>query len=763
MVPAWRPPRGLDQGAAGAGHPATAFDVRRSAWRNAAVSAQEPRDPARRLFDAIGTQLLLHKHAGAPPPVLEEHEIEGILGAGGFGLVCRARHRTLHRQVALKLFPLGGPTDPGVREALREARSLARLEHPHIVTVHAVGEGALEATTPVACAYVQMQLIEGSTLRVWAETQSHAAPILDRLLEAGRALSHAHDQGLLHRDFKPENVMVDQHSRARVIDFGLALATDGPDEAGRADALGERVTSTGFVRGTPGYIAPEASMQQPRAASDQFSFAVAVQELLTGRHPLAAAQTPAAPHPEDGDELHQRLRSALDRAMVLNPEARFESVDALCDALEAALAPVRSAPRWPWIAAAGVSLLGALGWAASDGLSTPQAPAADPEPVSAPMQAELPPAPVDVPAAALPTLAPAADPVPAKEKMPSVDVRERSCADLSAYAGTWNIGARTMWTEYAYQLGWRSEFALDIAVTDGCQLDLQVTKHPERGADDAAKEPLLLEAQAEAIPDPDGTWRFELDLEFEGDTTTYGKPEAYHVVLTLAEIGDKPSLRAVAEKRTESGYLLRSAVWDGRRGLAPSARAVAVDGLACAAQCQLMCAGHRSQVACRRSECEDFEDTPGDPCGPASFDFKAPMRARSARRAVNKGDSPLLSSLETGSKKRLMPQCIRNGRRLSGTWGIWHTTGAGTSNHLEFAIEAQDCQLSGEATHSDGSTVAFTGEVTPAGTWALTPATATAWFPGTFVLVGVAKDAPALGVDAVDNKSSLRAYRRPPP
>lgn len=738
--------------------------MRGSAWRNAPVSEQEPKDPARRLFDAIGVQLLLHERAGAPPPVLEEHEIEGILGAGGFGLVCRARHRTLHRQVALKLFPLGGANDPGVREALREARSLARLEHPHIVTVHAVGEGTLEANSPIPCAYVQMQLIEGSTLRVWAETQSHAAPILDRLLEAGRALSHAHAQGLLHRDFKPENVMVDQHGRARVIDFGLALATDSEGEAaGRCDALGERLTSTGFVRGTPGYIAPEASMQQPQAASDQFSFAVAVQELLTGRHPLAAKETPAGPHPQDGDALHQRLRSALDRAMMLSPDARFESVDALCDALESALAPQSRSPRWPWLAAAGALGLGAIGWAAAGPSAAPPVPAAAPMQVAAPAKLDLPPVPAEAPETALPTLAPDAEPTRGDVERPAVDIAERSCADLSAYAGAWNIGTRTMWTEYAYQLGWRSEFAIEFSTTDGCALDLKVTKHPERGADDSAKEPLLLETKAEAIPDPDGTWRVELDLAFEDDTTTYGKPEAYHVVLTLSEDAGKPSLRAVAEKWTNSGYLLRSAVWEGRRGLPPSTRAVRVDGLACAARCQLMCAGRRSQVACRRNACEDYEDTTGDPCGPASFDFKAPMRARSARRAVNKGGSPLQSSLDTGSKKRLIPQCTRNGRRLVGTWGIWHTNGSGTSNHLEFSIEAEGCQLRGEATGPDGSSVAFTGEVTPAGTWVLVPALTSAWFPGTFVLVGIAEDAPALGVDAADNKSSLRAYRRSSP
>lgn len=728
------------------------------------MSGEEPKDPARRLFDAVGTQLLLHERAGAPAPVLEDQEIEAILGAGGFGLVCRARHRTLHRQVALKLFPLGGPNDPGVREALREARSLARLEHPHIVTVHAVGEGVLEASSAVPCAYVQMQLIAGSTLRAWAQTQQHAKPILDRLLESGRALSYAHGQGLLHRDFKPENVMVDKHGRARVIDFGLALATDGGDDSpGRSDALGERVTSTGFVRGTPGYMAPEVSMQQPQAASDQFSFAVAVQELLTGRHPLTAADAPAGPHPEDGDALYGRVRTALDRAMMLSPEARFESVDALCDALESAVAPPRRRPSRLWGVAAGVAGLGVIGWVVSSGVLAPAAPAVAPAPEPTSARAELPPTPAEPQAEAVPLPAPPPETPTEKVEAPEAPVVERSCADLSAYAGVWNIGTRTMWTEYAYQLGWRSEFAVGVTVDDGCQLELSVTKHPERGADDAAKEPLLLETRAEAIPDPDGTWRVELDLAFEGDTNTYGKPEAYHVVLTLAEDAGKPSLRGVADKWTDSGYLLRSAVWDGRRALAPSARMVRTDGLACAAQCQLMCAGRRSQVACRNNACEDYEGVAGDPCGPASFDFNAPLRARSARRAVNKGESPLQSSLESGSKKRLMPQCIRNGRRLAGAWGIWRTGSDGTSNHLEFAVDADGCQLSGEATGPDGSTVAFTGEVTPAGTWTLVPTLTSAWFPGTFVLVGVAEDAPALGVDVADNKSSLRAYRRPAP
>lgn len=717
-----------------------------------------PLDPSRRLFDAIGTQLVLHEHTRAPRPKLDEHEIEAILGAGGFGLVCRAQHQALHRTVALKLFPLGGPADPGVREALREARSLARLEHPNIVTVHAVGEGTLQASTEIHCAFVQMQFIEGQTLRAWAEEQNAAAPVLARLLEAGRALSYAHDEGLLHRDFKPENVMVDAQGRARVIDFGLAITADEPGEG--ADGLGERLTSTGFVRGTPGYIAPEASMQQPQAASDQFSFAVAVQELLTGRHPLAAAGTEPGRHPTDGDALYERIRPALDRAMMLNPSARFESVGALCDALENAASPPKAkVNRWPWVAAAAAGV-GVASWVAMQpGNVEPTAVAS--APAVAPSPAESDAAPPIEPAPPEPTAVEPKPDVPAPT--PSPPAADRSCDDLDVFAGVWKVGARTMWTEYAYQLGWRSEFELDLTMAENCTVEVRATKHPERAESDEPREPLVVETTSEALPDPDGTWRMALDLTFEGDTATYGKPEAYHVVVTLAAQGKTPQLRAVAEKWNTGGYLLRNAVWEGRRGLAPSAAAVRVDDLPCAATCQLSCVGYRAKQACRRRACEPFDDQSDDPCGPASFDFKPPMRARSARKAVSRGDSVLQSALDGGSKKRLMPQCTRNGRRLAGTWGVWHTDGAGKSTHLQLELEAEDCTLRGRARGPDDESVEVTGEVTPAGTWTLTPALTPAWFPGTFVFVGVAEGATSVGVDAVDTKSSLRAYRRASP
>ena len=670
------------------------------------------------------------------------------MGAGGFGLVCRARHRTLHRAVALKLFPLGEETDPGVQEALREARSLARLEHPNIVVVHGVGEGELVAATPMRCAYVEMQLVQGDTLRAWAEQGRAASEIVARLLDAGRALAYAHQRGLLHRDFKPENVMVDQAGTVRVIDFGLALAM----ETESADGLADRVTTTGSVRGTPGYIAPEAALGQVQPASDQFALAVAVQELLTGRHPLMAADAPSGPHPTDGPAMFERLGPAVDRAVQLRPEARFPSVDAFCDAVEHLARPPRARPRWPWLLPIGAAGLGAFVWGSSP----------EPRPVAAVVEASPPPtaASTDV-ASPVPDLPVPAPKTPA-EPRPVVAPGERYCGELQAWAGVWNVGARTMWTEFAYQLAWRSEFQLDLTVAEDCAVTMRAAKYPEPRETDPRGEPLWVDVSTEALADADGTWRLEFDLAFEGDTDTYGKPEAYRVVAVLGRDEGTPFLRAVADKRSR-GALVRSAVWDGRRGLAPSTSRVRVEGLPCAAACQLQCGGRNSQAACRRRECVPDAEVPGDICGPNSFDFKPPLRAAAARRRISEGDSPLQASLEKGSRKRLIPQCSRNARRLVGGWDVWRNDETGTSSRVHVVVDADACQLSGSATNPDGDAVAVTGEVTPAGTWTLAPAEPMPWFPSTFVLVGTAEGTPAFGVDVAQSGSSLRARRSEAP
>ncbi|MCH9686239.1 MAG: protein kinase, partial [Deltaproteobacteria bacterium] len=430
--------------------------------------------PGKRIFDAIGAQLVLRGLGGPPPRVGDAYVIEEILGAGGFGLICRATQVAMRRSVALKLHPLGGVADAGVREALREARSLARLEHPGIVGVYAVGESELIATERLPCAYVEMQLVEGQTLRSWREAVVPEAQSLVRVLvEAGRAVAHAHEQGVLHRDLKPDNVMIDASGHAKVIDFGLALATDEvtTDRAlaawgDGADALGTRATGTGLVRGTPGYMAPEASAGRPLAASDQFALAVMLREALTGRHPMLPATVAPVAAAAGGDGVRRRLEPVLARAMAVVVAERFDDVTALCDAIEAALRPRRG----PWIAAASIATLGlaaGVTWWGTEAPSVVAAPSEAPAQTSTPTESGptvADPATDEPPPEAtsdgstgdppLPTVQASAD--PGVVALPSVHGRPEagrvSCDDLTAWSGTWQVGARVMWTEFAYQL-----------------------------------------------------------------------------------------------------------------------------------------------------------------------------------------------------------------------------------------------------------------------------------------------------------------------
>jgi hypothetical protein len=317
-----------------------------------------------------------------------------------------------------------------------------------------------------------------------------------------------------------------------------------------------------------------------------------------------------------------------------------------------------------------------------------------------------------------------------------------------------------MWTEFSYQLGWRSEFVLDLDVGEACTLGIRAGKYAERRETDARSEPLWVETSAEAIAEPDGSWRVEFDLPFEGDSDTYGKPESYRVVAVLGREHDAPFLRAVADKRSRSGALVRSAVWEGRRGVAPTTAMIRVDALPCALACQLHCGGESSQSACRRRGCTDEADVPGDICGPNGFDFKPPLRAVAARRKLVAGESPLSAALQRGSAKRLLPQCARNATRLDGGWTVWRSDSAGASTRLQMDVRSKGCELSGEATGPEGAAVPISGEVTPAGTWTLAPEEPTAWFPASFVLVGTAEAAPAFGVDAGEPMSTLRAQRR---
>ncbi|MEZ4439363.1 MAG: serine/threonine-protein kinase [Polyangiaceae bacterium] len=258
------------------------------------------------------------------------------LAEGAMGIVYVAYDEDLDRRVALKLLHPRPEDDEAMERWRREARALAKLRHPHVVAIYEVGEHEGQA-------FIAMELVEGRTLRAWLATSPPREVVVEVLRQAGRGLAAAHEAGLVHRDFKPDNVMVDAAGQARVLDFGLVLAA-GESAAGA---------------GTPAYMAPEQMAGNADPRSDQFAFAVVAWEALTGRHPfderrptaeVVAAGLEGRPEP-------RALAEILLRALRAEPADRWPSVAALVDALEAT---GRKRPhRWR-AAALGLVVAGAL-------------------------------------------------------------------------------------------------------------------------------------------------------------------------------------------------------------------------------------------------------------------------------------------------------------------------------------------------------------------------------------------------------------------
>ncbi|MET9436354.1 serine/threonine-protein kinase [Streptomyces sp. NPDC006551] len=208
------------------------------------------------------------------------------LGEGGMGQVWEARDEKLDRPVAVKLISLlsgGGShaTDARAR-FLREARLTARLQHPHIVTLHDVGEADVEGrTTP----FLVMERLRGqgldALLRNGDVTPRDAARWGSQVADA---LAEAHGVGVMHRDVKPSNIMVTSSGNAKVLDFGIARAAD-------PYATADRLTQTGFIIGTPPYMAPEQARGRPEPRSDLYALGCVIFELLTGRLPFEAPDT----------------------------------------------------------------------------------------------------------------------------------------------------------------------------------------------------------------------------------------------------------------------------------------------------------------------------------------------------------------------------------------------------------------------------------------------------------------------------------------
>ncbi|MDP2275472.1 MAG: protein kinase [Archangium sp.] len=293
------------------------------------------------------------------------YEVDALLGSGAMGSVFAARDASLNRRVAIKLLHATGDAQSRARLE-REAQAMARLNHPHVVTVHELGDWA-------GGRFIAMELVEGQTLDAWLPT---ARPEERRrvLLDAGRGLFAAHQAGVVHRDFKPHNLLVGVDGRVRVTDFGLSRPSEG--DTAREESGGLLATAHGALVGTPAWMSPEQlDGRTAEARSDQFAFCVVWVETLTGRRPFqgeskAALREAMRGLPVLGSALSSVECAALRRGLSEDPAARFESMDGL-------LAALTRRPRMPWISGVGVAvLLGALGGAwRIDRNKTPDLPA----------------------------------------------------------------------------------------------------------------------------------------------------------------------------------------------------------------------------------------------------------------------------------------------------------------------------------------------------------------------------------------------------
>lgn len=287
----------------------------------------------RRLRAAMRSRLGLGKRT--PNPVrLGRFVVRRQLGEGGMGTVFEAFDPTLDRRVALKIMRRDRRDARARARLLQEARTLAQLDHRNVVRVFEVGEYEDEVV-------LVMELVEGQSLDTWVEDAGREAwrAIVAGYVQAAEGLAAAHAVGIVHRDFKPSNVMRTEAGRVCVLDFGLAQ----PDVGDSTED-----TQAGSVEGTPRYMAPEQRAGRATdARADQYSFCVALHEALTGLPPSAASSASGLP---------RWLRGALQRGLSETPADRFPSMTGLLEVLNAGLQP-SGGRAGLWAGAAGVLLV----------------------------------------------------------------------------------------------------------------------------------------------------------------------------------------------------------------------------------------------------------------------------------------------------------------------------------------------------------------------------------------------------------------------
>jgi tetratricopeptide (TPR) repeat protein/predicted Ser/Thr protein kinase len=318
------------------------------------------------------------------------------LGSGGMGVVYVAYDDALGRKVALKVLrtsAISAAKRAKARDRLkREAQAMAKLSHPHVITIYDVGQIDDQI-------FLAMEFVKGVTLTKWLRSaEGPNGPrrrtwqeVLVVFIQAGRGLSAAHRNGIIHRDFKPDNVLIDAEGRVRVGDFGLARSDGAPlprpdtftevikSVSSEKSMLDMRITRTGGMTGTPAYMAPEQYLGQAvDARTDQFSFCVALYEGLYGQRPFVGDRVSIVREsvvsgriqevPKD-IEVPPWLRKVILRGLSVRPHDRYRSMDELLDHLTEAPRPTLSRRKWVALVAS-VAVLAAAAIGVYDVVST---------------------------------------------------------------------------------------------------------------------------------------------------------------------------------------------------------------------------------------------------------------------------------------------------------------------------------------------------------------------------------------------------------
>jgi eukaryotic-like serine/threonine-protein kinase len=352
--------------------------------------ALEEGDPERLHTNSVLETVIDHRlasqHTGllVPGTAVGRYEVLDLLGRGGVGVVYVAHDPGLRRQVALKLLrndPGGGASTSAA--LLREARAMAQLSHPNVVTVYDVGTWRDRV-------FIAMELVRGRTLRAWLRDESRSVErTLELFCAAAEGLSAAHASGVIHRDFKPDNVLVTREERVKVTDFGLARPMLLPTTEAQSATTTLEMTANWLttasewsdgerLAGTPAYMAPEQFAGEPSdTRTDQFSFCVALYEALCGERPFAGDSLEELSRqvlagrvrpPPARTRLPLDLRSVILRGLERDPGARFPSVDALVEALHgcawnvapASVSKSGGTPGKPWRAVGGLAIAAAI-------------------------------------------------------------------------------------------------------------------------------------------------------------------------------------------------------------------------------------------------------------------------------------------------------------------------------------------------------------------------------------------------------------------